>query len=81
MMTKKMVPLCKSTHKSSAQEMWSQTEHPRTGVEVCQAQAISIESLFEGLLHPPSLISRPPPLLRDAHVPIPGSMLVVSLVS
>ena len=63
MMTEKMVSLCKSAQISSAQEMWPQTEHPRTGVKECQARALSSESLSEGLLYPPSLISRPPPLL------------------
>ena len=61
--------------------MWPQTEHPRTGVEECQARVLSTESLFKGLLHSPSLVSRPPPLLRDALIPIPGPMLVVSLLS
>ena len=61
--------------------MWSQTEHPLTRVEKCQARALSVESLSEGLLHPPSLISRPPPLLWDAPIPIPGPVLVVSLLS
>ena len=63
MMVEKMVPLCKSAQTSSAQKMWPQIEHPLTRVKECQARALSIESLSKGLLHPPSLVSRPPPLL------------------
>ena len=81
MMAKKMVPLCKSAQTSSAQKMWPQTKHPLTGVEECQARALFAQSLFEGLLHPPSFVSRPPPLLRDALIPVLGPMLVVSLLS
>ena len=52
--------------------MWPQTEHPMTGVEECQARALSVQSLSKGLTHPPSLKSRSPPLLRDAPIPTPG---------
>ena len=62
-MAEKMVSLCKLAQTSSTQRMWPQTEHPRTGVDECQAQALFAESLSKGLLHPPSLISRPPSLL------------------
>ena len=61
--------------------MWPQIEHPRTGVERCQARALSFQSLSEGLTHPPALTSWPLPLLRDAPVPVPGPMLVVTLLS
>ena len=81
MMAEKMVLLCKLTQISLAQEMWPQTKHPLTGVEECQARALFAQSLFEGLLHPPSFVSRPPPLLRDALIPVLGPMLVVSLLS
>ena len=76
MMAEKMVLLCKST-----QEMWPQTEHPLTGVDECQARALFAQSLSEGLLDPPYLISRTPPLFRDALVPIPEPVLVFSLLS
>ena len=80
MMVEKMVPLYKSAQTPSTKKMWPYTEHPLTGVEECQARAFSIESLFEGLLHPSSLISRPPFLLWDVSFPVPGPMLVVSLL-
>ena len=63
-----------------AQTMWPRIEHSLTRVEECQAQALSIESLSKGLLHPPSLISRPPPLLWDVSLHVPGLVLVVSLL-
>ena len=63
MMTEKMVSLCKSAQISSAQEMWPQTEHPQTGVEECQARALSAQSLSKGLTHPPSLTFQPPLLI------------------
>ena len=47
MMVKKMVLLCKSTQTSLAQKIWPQTEHLITGVEECQARALSTESVFE----------------------------------
>ena len=47
-----------------------------TGVGECQARALSAESLSEDLLHPPSLVSQPPPLLQDAHVPVPKPVLM-----
>ena len=81
MMAKKMVPLCKLAQTLSARKMWPQTKHPLTGVEECQARALSAKSIFEGLLHPPSHVSLPPPLLRDALVPVPRPVLVVSLLS
>ena len=81
MMAEKMVLLCKSAQTSSAQEMWPQTKHPLTGMDECQARALYAQSLSEGLLHPPYLVSRPPPLLQDAPVPIPGLVLVFSLLS
>ena len=61
-----------------AQTMWPRIEHSLAEVEECQARALSIESLSEGLLHPPSLISRHPPLLWDVSLHVPGPMLVVS---
>ena len=62
--------------------MWPQTEIPLTRVEEeYQAQALSAQSLSEGLTHPPSLGSRPLPLLRDASIPIPGPVLVVAQLS
>ena len=81
MMFKKMVPLCMSAHTLSAQGMWPQTEHPRTGVEGCQARALYAQSLSEALTHPPSLGSRSPPLLQDAPIPVPRPVLVVALLS
>ena len=81
MMAKKMVPLCKPARTSSTQEMVPQTEHPQTRVEGCQARARSAQSLFESLTHPPSLGSWPPPLLRDALVSIPGSVIVGAQLS
>ena len=81
MMAKKMVPLCKLAQTLSARKMWPQTKHPLTGVEEYQARALYTKSIFEGLLHPPSHVSLPPSLLRDALVPIPGPVLVVSLLS
>ena len=63
MMAEKMVPLCMSAQTSLALKMWPQIEHPLTGVEKCQARALFVESLSEGLLHPPSLVSRHPTLL------------------
>ena len=47
MMVKKMVLLCKSTQTSLAQKIWPQTEHLITGVEECQARALSTESVSE----------------------------------
>ena len=79
MMAEKMVPLCKSARTSSTKKMWPQTEHSLTGVEEFQAQVLSAETLSEGPLHIPSLISRPSPLLRDVPLPIPRPMLVVFL--
>ena len=81
MMAEKMVPLCKSAQTSSTQEIWPQIEHPLTRMDVCQSRALSAEILFKGLLHSPSLVSRPPPLLWDAPIPIPGLVLVVYLLS
>ena len=81
MMAEKMVLLCKSAQTSSTQEIWPQTEHPLTRMDECQARVLSAESLFKGLLHPPFLVSRPPPLLWDAPVPVPGLVLVVYLLS
>ena len=81
MMDEKMVPLCKSAQTSLTQKMWLETEHSLTGVEECQDRALFFESFSKGLLHPPSLISRPPPLLRDALVPILKPVLLVSLLS
>ena len=81
MMAEKMVPLCKSTQTSLARKMWPQIEHHLTVVEECQGRALSTESLSKGLLHPPSLVSWPPPLLRDALIPVPRPVLVVSLFS
>ena len=49
--------------------------------EECQARVFSTQSLSKGLTHPPSLGSRPPPLLRDASVPILGPVLVVAQLS
>ena len=49
-------------------------------VEECQTQALFVESLFEGLLQPPSLVSRPPHLLRDVPFPVIKPVLVVSLL-
>ena len=80
-MAEKMVPLCKSTQTSLAQGMWPQTEPHLTKVEECQARVLSAKSLFEGILHPPSLVSWPPPLLWDAPVPVIGHVLVVSMLS
>ena len=77
MMAEKMVPLYKSTQKSLTQRMWPQIEHPLTRVEECQARVLSANSHSESLLHPPSLVSRPPPQLRDALVPIPKPMQVL----
>ena len=59
MMAEKMVSLCKLAQTSSTQKIWPQTEHPLTEVEECQARDLSAESLFEGLLHPLSLVSWP----------------------
>ena len=70
MMAEKMILLCKSAQTSSTQEIWPQTEHPLTRMDECQARALSAENLFKGLLHPPFLVSRPHPLLRDTLVPI-----------
>ena len=81
MMVEKMVPLCKSTQTSLAQEMWPQIERPLIGVEECQARVLSAQSLSKGLLHPPSLVSLPPPLLQDAPVPDLEPVLVVTLLS
>ena len=75
-MVEKIVSLCKPTQTSPTQGMWPQTEHPWTKVEGCQAWA-----LFEGLTHPPSLRSRPPPLLRDAPTAVSRLVLVVALLS
>ena len=61
--------------------MWPQTEHPLTRVEEYQARAFSTDSDSENLLHPPSLVSRPPPLFQDVSVLVPGPMLVVSLLA
>ena len=80
MMIENMVPLCKSAQTSLAQTMWPRIEHPLTRMKECQAQALSVESLSEGLLHSPSLVFRPPPLLRDVSLPAPGPMFVVSLL-
>ena len=80
-MAEKMVSLCKLAQTSSTQGMWPKTEHPWTRVEKCQARVLSAQSLFEGLTHPPFLVSRSPSLLRDALVPVPGPVLVVSLLS
>ena len=63
MMVEKMVPLYMSTQTSSAKKIWPQTEHPLSGVEECEARALFAQSLFEGLIHPPSLKSWPSPLL------------------
>ena len=81
MMAEKMNLLCMSTQTSLAQKMWPQTEHPLTGMEGCQAWAFYAQSLSKGLTHPPSLGSRPPPLLRDAPVLVPGPVLVIALLS
>ena len=81
MMAEKMVSLCKPAQTSSTQEIVPQTKHPHTGVKGCQARALSTQSLLEGLTHPPSLRSRPPPLLRDAPVLVPGLVLVIALLS
>ena len=80
MMAKKMVSLCKSAQTSSTQKMWPRTEHPLTGVEECQTRTLSTESLSKGLLHYPSLVSWPLPLLRDVPLPVLGPVLVVSLL-
>ena len=81
MTAEKMVPLCKSTQTSSAQEMWPQIELPLTGVKEYQARALSVEILSKGLLHPLSLVSQPSFLLQDTLIPVFGPMLVVSLLS
>ena len=81
MMAENMVPLYKLAQRSSAQKMWPQTEHPLIGVEECQARAIFTDSHFENLLHPPFLVSQPLPLLQDVSVPVPGPVLVVSLLA
>ena len=80
MMAKKMVSLYKLAQTSSAQKMWSQTKHPLTRVEECQARAFSTDSHSKGLLHPSSLVFRPPSLLRDVPLHVPRPMLVVSLL-
>ena len=77
MMAEKMILLCKSAQTSSTQEIWPQTEHPLTRMDECQARALSAENLFKGLLHPPFLVSRRPPLLWDAPVPVPVPELVL----
>ena len=82
MMAERMVPLCKSAHTSSTLRIWPQTEHHLTGVEEeCQAWAFYAQSLSKGLTHPPSLGSRPPPLLRDAPTLVLRLVLVVALLS
>ena len=63
MIAKKMVALCMSAQTTSTQEKWPQIEHPHTGVEGCQARALSAQSLSKGLTHHLSLESRLPPLL------------------
>ena len=63
MMAENMVPLYKSAQTSLAHKIWPQTEYPLIGVDECQARALSTNSHSENLLHPPSLVSRPPPLL------------------
>ena len=78
MMVEKMVPLCMLARISSTLKMWPQTEYPLTGVERCQAWALSAQSLSEGLTHPGS---RALSLLQDAPVPILGLVLVVALLS
>ena len=80
MMAKKTIPLCNLTQTSSAQEMVPQTEHPQTGMDGCQARALSTQSLSESLTHLPSLKSRPSPLLRDALVPTPAPVPMLMLV-
>ena len=50
-------------------------------MEECQAWAFSTDSHSEGLLHPPFLVSRPPSQLWDVSVPVPGPVLVLSLLS
>ena len=85
MMAKKTVQLCNPTQTSSTQEMVPQTEHPHTGMDGCQARALSTQSLSESLTHLPSLKSRPSPLLRDTlaptPAPVPRLMLVVAQLS
>ena len=77
MIAEKMVPLCMSAQTSSTLKMWPQIEHPRTRVEGWQTQALSTQNLSEGLTHPPSRESRPPPLLWDVSVIVLELVLVV----
>ena len=80
MIAEQMISLCKLAQTSLAQKIWHQTKRTLVGIEECQTRALSTESLSEGLLHPPSLVSRPSPLLRDVSFPILGPVLVVSLL-
>ena len=80
MIAEKIISLCKSAQISLAKKIWHQTERPLVGIEECQTRTLSTESLSEGLLHPPSLVSRPSPLLRDVSFPILRPVLVVSLL-
>ena len=60
--------------------MWPQNENPLTRVEEYQSRALSTDSHSEDLLHSPSLVSQPPPLLRGVPLHVPGPVLVVSLL-
>ena len=80
MMVENTVLLYKSAQTLSTQKMWPQTEYPLTRVEECQTLALFVESLSEGLLHHPSLLSRPSPLLYNVSLPVPRPVLVVSLL-
>ena len=79
-MPNEVVSLCEEAQTSSAQKMWPQIEHLITGVEKCQARTLSTESISQGLLHPPSLVSRPSTLLWHVPLFVPGPVLVVSLL-
>ena len=77
-----MVQLCMLAQISSAQERMPQTEHfPSEVEEECHTQVCSTQSPSEGLAHPPSLESRPPPHLQDASVPALGPVPMVTQLS
>ena len=81
MTIEQMVPLYKSAQTSLDQKRQPQTEHPLTEAEECQAHVLSAKSHSEGLLHPPSLVSRPSHQLQDVHVLIPKPVQVLYLLS
>ena len=64
-----MVQMCMPAQMSSTEE------------EECRTQACSEQSPSEGLGHPPSLESGPPPHLHDAYVPTHGPVPVVAQLS